>query len=378
MGTLKLSDYFIFPSLVVFYFSWRMPTPFPLNLDEVKPLLLAFLICAVGSTLSIVLPFRYDYAGGAHLWFGLLKLGKLTLYSYTAILIVEQYYSLNNLQSYLWTLLLIGWTLAVNLLVLNAEASNSITGFSASNATSVLMAMLLVFIVGLLGEHHGERMWRLFAFLSVILIVFSMVYTRGRGGVLSAFFAGGYLLLKLGSRRLVVLTVASILLSLVVAYRTVPIFRNEVYKTIKPDPEYYRKYHTGAFGIDMGSRIWIWWDEGKKFLNNPVLGTGFFHRGGESGLLKSGSHNFFIQMFLETGCAGGLIILYIFGKMWNQAGRVFSKYHGYEVPVKAALIAAATGAMGGEYFYGGMVPFTLFYIYTPVGILPAEHPRMNG
>ncbi len=45
--------------------------------------------------------------------------------------------------------------------------------------------------------------------------------------------------------------------------------------------------------------------ESAKFPKSPIFGTGFYHRGEKSGLWLTGSHNFWIQMFLETGLVGG-------------------------------------------------------------------------
>jgi len=39
--------------------------------------------------------------------------------------------------------------------------------------------------------------------------------------------------------------------------------------------------------------------------------------------------------------------------------------------LRAALVAAVVGGMGGEYFYGGITLLALLAVYAPVGGLPA-------
>ncbi len=123
-------------------------------------------------------------------------------------------------------------------------------------------------------------------------------------------------------------------------------------------------------GIDDGNRLYIWGVEASKFVYSPVLGTGFFHRGASSGLFSAGSHNFFLQIALETGGPGIIALLMIFARMWRQAGGAAARAEGEDIPVRAALVAAIVGALSGEYFYGSTPLLGLMLIYSQVGRLP--------
>src|SRR6185312_13580583 len=142
-------------------------------------------------------------------------------------------------------------------------------------------------------------------------------------------------------------------------YVSIPVFQKKVNETIfagtiRPDID------TTA-GIDNGGRP-DQWLAGISQFHSPLFGTGFFHRGGASGIYPTGSHNFFLQLFLETGIPGGLMILYIFYLLWKQADSPSARAAGIALSAKASLIAAVICGMGGEYFYGGMGIFTLFLI----------------
>jgi hypothetical protein len=151
------------------------------------------------------------------------------------------------------------------------------------------------------------------------------------------------------------------------------VFRNRVDYTLFPDSSYLETYGSGVGGIDDGARV-VSWTTGLRQFNAPVLGTGFFHRGGESGLDFTGSHNFFLQMFLETGIPGGVLMLIIFYRLWRMAASRSTKLAGLELPAKAALVAAMVGGSSGEYFYGGTMLLVLLGVCGPAGSLP----RLRG
>jgi hypothetical protein len=57
--------------------------------------------------------------------------------------------------------------------------------------------------------------------------------------------------------------------------------------------------------------------------------------------------------------------------MWRQAtGTRIDGGPKADVPLKAALVAVIAGGLGGEYFYGGIILFTLFAVYAQTGGLP--------
>ncbi len=150
-------------------------------------------------------------------------------------------------------------------------------------------------------------------------------------------------------------------------YTHSPPVRFRVDMTMHPD---IGRLNPGIGGIDDGSRPDAWL-QGLDQFHSPVSGTGFFHRGGDSGLVSTGSHNFFLQMFLETGILGGTLILALFYGMWLQAASPVARLANLEVPVKGALVAAFVGGLSGEYFYGGVIPFSLIAACAACGSLSA-------
>jgi O-antigen ligase len=145
----------------------------------------------------------------------------------------------------------------------------------------------------------------------------------------------------------------------VLAYQQVPVFRLDVDRTLNPDSSFLAKYDAGVLGFDEGARLTTWAHEGAKLFEAPILGRGFFNRFPGSGLWWTGSHNFWLQMLLETGIPGGLAILAIMWILWRESRRIGV------LPVEVALLVAFVGGLGGEYFYGGMPLLTLVIAVSP-------------
>ena len=151
----------------------------------------------------------------------------------------------------------------------------------------------------------------------------------------------------------------------VTAYETLPNFRFVVDLTLSPADD------APLQSVDDGARVSTWTHEAPNLINAPVLGTGFYHRGGASGLWDSGSHNFFLQMFLETGVVGGILVISVFVLIWRQAGLTAVSRNKISVPTRAALITAIMGGMSGEYYYGGVSVLVVFAAFAMAGALPA-------
>jgi hypothetical protein len=150
----------------------------------------------------------------------------------------------------------------------------------------------------------------------------------------------------------------------VTAYETLPNFQSLVDLTLSPSDD------APLQSVDDGARFSTWVHEAPKLINAPVLGTGFYHRGGTSGLWDSGSHNFFLQMFLETGIVGGILVMSVFALTWRQAGPTATSRNKISVATRAALMTAVVGGMSGEYYYGGVSVLVLFATFAIAGGLP--------
>jgi hypothetical protein len=64
--------------------------------------------------------------------------------------------------------------------------------------------------------------------------------------------------------------------------------------------------------------------------------------------------------------------------MWQHAGTAQATAAGYVLSMRAALIATFIGGLGGDYFFGGIMVFSLFSLYAAVGSTQASsvQPRV--
>lgn len=381
-GTLTVSDYIIGPYLVLVFLSARKPTGKPRQVVEKKyitlliPTCLTFLWWAFISTLTIY--FRYDYASLNPTYFSLLKLGKLSLYALAAVLTVQALSSLHEEERthFYWAVLASGVLVGLTLLFSGNSLQSILPSASfgprdqvfQENPTSALLSMLIAFLVGMIIRRNGTLKWRRYAATGLIIMVLGVLFAEGRGGWLAAIVACLYIASRINLKQTLQLTLVGTVL-IVFAYNQYPSFQYQADRTLRPDIQYLERYNAGVFGIDDGARLVTLENEIPKLLDDPVLGRGFFHRGGQSGLWTTGSHNFFVQIFLESGIPGGILVLVIIAQMWRHASTNQAVSRGIALPVKAAIIAGVVSGLSGEYFYGGMVLFTLLLLYAPVGSL---------
>jgi O-antigen ligase len=379
-GVLELSDFLIGPFLILAALAGRRRGRTAIHL--LLPLLIGFVAWASLSTLLI--RERYGYSNDIAIINGALKLGRLALYGFAGVLAAGALSDEAGRSNFPWAVLASGLIVGIALMKVHDpndafHTGQAASGYKAANAVSVMMAMLLCYLGGLWINGLGTPLWRRLAGPSLALMILGFLISRGRGGWLAALAGAAYLISRRGlsPRLLAGLVGAAVLTG--VAYSFIPEFRLELDRTIWPDQQAMVWYHSGVGGFDDGARLSTWAHELAALSRSPLLGTGFFHRGGASGLWATGSHNFFLQMFLETGLVGGLLVLAIFHRLWMLAGSEQSRAHGQDVPARSALVAALVGGLSGEYFYGGMVIFTLLLIFAPLGGLVIHpEPAMSG
>lgn len=375
-GSLELSDFLIGPYLILLCLV-KCRNNNTLLLGRLVPLLLGFVGWAMLSTLLV--QERYGYLSDIQVKIGVLKLAKFLLYSSAGLLTARALAADGKQRElFIWSLLVVGIVVGVSLFKLQRVSDEllpgqAMEGYKTKNAVSVMMAMLICYLGGLWIGGHGSYRWRSLAGPGLLAMILGFLFSNGRGGWVAALCGTMYLIYRRGLRPGVLAGLLSLPAMLIVAYGAFPEFRDEVERTLWPDENYLAYYQSGVGGIDDGARLACWTHELVKLSNAPLLGTGFFHRGAASGLWTDGSHNFFIQMFLETGIIGGLIIIGIFIHMWRAAGSDEAREVGEDAPLRSALIAAVIGGMTGEYFYGGTTLLTLFLIYAPVGALTRRH-----
>lgn len=316
--------------------------------------------------------------------FGLLKIAKLTLYvvatTMTAFALSKA--SKQEFQGFLWAVLVSSLFVGVGLVLTgNGNVNGGFTEGAAQaealfkdNGINVTLSMLIVFLVGMIIKGNGTKSWRRAASLGLIIIILGFFSSRGRGGWVAALVA----LIYMGANINIDQTIKAAIIGILVfsfGYNNNETFRVEVDKTVNPADtgDYYADvYGKVNLGFDDGGRLGIFVYQVQRIVHDPIFGRGMFHRGGRSGLYPTGAHNFFLQMFLETGVPGGLLIIAIVRTMWVHASSLESKARKLDVPVKAVIIAGIVAGFTESYYYGGMELFTWLILYSAVGALQVQ------
>ncbi|HXM22091.1 MAG TPA: O-antigen ligase family protein [Terriglobales bacterium] len=369
-GVLEASDWVIGPFVLLLVIA--PSADHRQKISQVNLLLVGFLLWASLSTLSIHA--RYNYLDVVPVLVGCFaKLAKLALYVMAGVLISTKLISSRVRAQWLWSLLAAVVMLSVGLLMgINDQSTqlmDSGAGYKSYNSIIVSMAILGSYIAGLWIDNVASRRWRSAAMLVVGFAICSVLLSasltaHGRGGWLALIVGCGYIFWKKTRRTRAFAIVLFLSLTASAAYEALPNFKSLVDTTIssRDDAETYR-----VSGVDEGARVTAWMHEAPNLINAPLLGTGFYHRGGPSGLWDTGSHNFFIQMFLETGVVGGVLVLMVFVLMWRQAGSAISRQARISIATRAALITAVVGGMSGEYYYGNVSVLVLFAVFAFAG-----------
>ena len=379
-GVLETSDLLILPFVTAVLLSPHRKRR--QQLSTIYGFCLVFAVWALFSTLTMLV--RYPTEELTVEVYCILKLGKAVLFVMAIVMMVKRLDNPQDYSNWLWSLLGAMMALSIGAFVeasSYAEATTEIgVGSKTYNEISVAIAILTSYVAGLWFAGIGNRKWRIAAALTVVLAPLSLVLTtseqnHGRGGWV-ALGAGLSYLIWTRLRSVSVLKSFSAVVALAIicglligAYSAVPKFRDRVNETVFAKTDY-APIRTSYGELDDGERFSIWVDEAPKLIDSPVLGTGFFHRGGESSIAQWGSHNYFIQIFLETGLVGGICVLAIFWRMWQGAGCAAAREAKVAVATRSALIAAVVGGMSGEYFYGGLGLLALFAAYAWAGSRP--------
>ena len=370
-GVLEVCDWLIVPFIVSLIL---VPSArYEQRVAKLKPLMWGFLVWALLSTLSI--HFRYEYLDDVPILIGsCLKLARLVLYVIAGVLIARKLGDPRTRAGWTWSLLVALVVLSIGLLVSSgnpdAQPTDALEGYKSYNAIIVSVAILCSYIAGLWIDNVGSRKWRqsasiAIAFAICAVFISSSLSSHGRGGWLAFATGFGYILWKRTQTLKSVLIVVLVGLASITAYETLPNFRSVIDLTLTPSDD------APLQSVDDGARISTWIHEGPKLIDAPLLGTGFYHRGGTSGLWDSGSHNFFLQMFLETGVVGGILVISVFVLAWRQARLTAMSRNKISVATRAALVTALVGGMSGEYYYGGVSVLVVFAAFAMAGALPA-------
>jgi O-antigen ligase len=378
VGVLKWTDYLIGPYVLSIMLAGGLR-----GTERTRPLttvLWLFGGWALLSTLTVSL--RYGYAGDYFIRIGLAKLAKFGLYAAAGIATLRVVSASAALQGRLrWAILASVLTSALSVYVsaswlsdLPSNPRDAGFRFEATNAVSVLMSMSLAFVLGEWADRTRFIAWRNVGVVVLPAIVLGFFLTGGRAGWIGLLLALAYILFRAGLRPSFVLGGLVMFLSGTFVYSQNPDFSHHVDITINPSLLDQETEFARATGFDDGNRVNIFLTESSKLMRSPLFGAGLFHRGGASGLYGTGSHNFFLQMFLETGVVGGLAIVFFFRRLWLVSRGALLTGAQRQLGSQAALVAAIAGGLSGEYFYGGPVLLMLFVLVAPALAQAASVP----
>ena len=379
MGVLETGDMMAIPILILLIIDPTKNRKFLLADYILRPGL-AFIFWAVLGILLIYFFYQYNEPNKI-VSFSMLKIGKFAMYAAIPIVISRKIQFESIRRDFDWMLLACCVVVAgATIISPNPPALNSKVSvdfyYKASNLISNVLAIFVTYLTGLLIVGYGSEMWRQAVKWSLIIIVIGFSLTKGRGGWIAAICGFTYLAYARGLLRTRILTgIAACVIAIFGLYFYNEDFRLEVSKLVVTQNE----TRDGASDVEFSDseRFVTWGHEVVKIVNAPIFGTGFHHRGGISGLWRNGSHNFWLQMFLETGLIGGILIVLIFLRMWRHADCEEAIRLGISIPLKATLVTALIGGLGGEYFNGGMGLLSILLCYVPAGAISAVRSQSS-
>ena len=367
LGQITLADKLLVPGFIVLAIIARKLPPTPM--ERHARALLAFIVIALIASVSV--PLRFPTADPRVAVMGVLRIAKFSGYAFLA------FASLRCFASPLYRRTVVtGWGLGVVLLssVLVYQAQILDQGLPGprqanllhGNPVSVALACVVVSSTYVLtsGRLVGARAWMLAAvtFSGVV----GMIFSQGRGGWLSLLLGAAFMTRRIRLRFIAAAAVVGLIVA--VAASNSPSVARNLQQLVVEEKDYSVTGEDAESSVDDGGRIQTWVHESGKLAEHPLLGFGIFHRGGVSPLWSTGSHNFFLQMFLEAGLLGGAAFLWFFWNLWRATQTLQREAR---IGGQAVLLTMGFGAMGGEYLYGD-APLYCFLIALWMLTIPAE------
>ncbi len=366
LGQITQADRLLVPAFVVLALIGRRLPPTPL--ERLAPPLFTFVLLALIASISV--PLRFPTADPNVALMGVLRMAKFSGYALLAVASLRCFAS----PTYRKTVLF-GWGAGIVLIssVLIRQALNLDVGIGVKdgiyiqgNPHSVALACVVVSALSVLGSGRlsAPHTWLVGAVTMAGVI--GMLFSQGRGGWLSLLIGAGFMVRKIRVRYLV--AAAAVALLVVTAAANSPTVARNLRGLIVEEQGYSSGGEDAETGLSDAGRIQTWIHESGKLAEHPLLGFGIFHRGGASPLWSSGSHNFFLQMFLEAGLLGGGAFLWFFWNLWRATQTL---QRDARIGGQAVLLTMVSGAMGGEYLYGDAPLYCFIIALWPLAI-PAE------
>lgn len=361
------ADKLLVPATVIVWLLARRLPPTPI--ERFGRPLLVFLLFALIASLSI--PLRFPTAAPVVAVLGGLRMAKFSGYVLLAFgslrCFASPRYRETVLLSWGCGVVMMSSVLVYQALILDAgmrELGRS--DLLRGNPTSVALACVVVSGLSVLFSDTlaRRRTWLLGAVMLAGII--GMIFSQGRGGWVAILIGGAFLIRKISARS--VFAVMTLTLVVVMAAAESPSVARNLRALIVEEQGYSAGGDDAEASLDDADRIQTWVHEGAKLADHPLLGFGVFHRGGASPLWSTGSHNFFLQMFLETGLLGGGAFLWFVLTLWRGTKTLRGEAR---TGSRAVLLTMVSGGLGGEYFYGD-APLYCFLIALWMLTIPSE------
>ena len=371
-GTLEVSDFLIVPFIVTLLLYRKTTLRHPYEKSFIHFSMLFIIWALLGISLIMI---KYNYPNGiAVAASSVLKLAKFTLFGAAGVMVWKKVNSRSVLTKLHYTILVCGLIVALSLIFQQgtsdvlSEVDQKV--FKSLNMMSVTLGMIITYTLALVIARLETKTWTRFATVALLIMLVGFAISRGRGGWFASIAGLSYFFIKQGKRASTIIVVLVALSAPIYLYQKFPAFRRDVMTTFNISAESQRNIEKDV--VDSGHRVETWINEAGKFFNNPLTGTGYFHRGYLSKLWATGSHNYWLQMFLETGLIGGLLTFIIFSRLWLMTTADNVRKSGFNVPLQAVLITAFIGGLSGEYFYGGLALITLLLLFSSANIFPRD------
>jgi O-antigen ligase len=379
VGVFDISDYLlvIWIPLLLLDRKWRFTT---LG-DRLAPWMMAFFVWAVIGVASINA--RYDYGSDYHtMLFSTVKLAKFMVYVLAGSLAASRIPGVERIKAFHWSLLAAALVQGVGMMLSpnknNSDEILELYGYKSVNGAAVTEVVLLAYLVLLAAEGFGSAYWRKAVSAIGIIGMVAVFTSQSRGAWVAAICVLLYIVAVRGiHKRTMMIAVAAVVL-VSASYLMAPEFRDKVDFTLHPELRMETGETRDIHGVDQGGRIDTWMTELKVYADAPIVGTGFYHRGGLTSLWLTGSHNFFLQMLLETGIVGFVIWVGIFVRIWADSDSFQGHRYHMTVPMHGAIVAAVSGLMGGEYFYGGFPMLAMVLVYATTSSLRVSNLSVRG
>ncbi len=375
-GVLEISDLLVFPLIFTLYFAQKKNQLMQYQ-ASILQIYTLFMLWATFGVFMITLKYQYINEFSVFLN-SMLKLGKFFLFSFAAYLAWRNVHTTSDLRRLNTALLVCGMIVSLSLILAQNSAvevvsESELNIYKSMNQMGVTLAVLILYLSGVLLAGVHDRNWNVLAVVPLIIMLVGLGISRGRGAWVAAILGFAFFFIRRGRRAVSLAIILLLIVAPIVLYKKSAAFRNDVKATFYIEESNYA-YKRKEGDVRSGYRIQTWLNQAGKFDNNPFFGTGFSHRGTKSGLYSTGSHNFWLQMFLETGFVGGLLMLILLYRLWCVSTSQIAKANRVDVTLQACLICIFVSGLSGEYFYGGLALFTSVLVFASAKqLMEASH-----